>query len=111
MSDVTLTVYESTTDGLDLTGNATGVVTANSYFMPNSGREKLHVFNVTGSTCAVVAVTQETRDGNPVADKSVSVPTAKNYELGPYDPKIYNNQDGRVKFTFDQTVGIIAVRS
>ena len=110
MADVTLTVYDVVRAGLDLTANKTTVVTANTYLMPNDGRTTLHVKNATGSTCVVTIATPKTVDGLAVADRTVSIATAKEFDIGPFPSDPYSNSDGQVSITFDQTVDIVAKR-
>ncbi|MCC6192265.1 MAG: hypothetical protein IT318_24805 [Anaerolineales bacterium] len=110
MADITQTVYEVARGGLDLTASKTTVVTANNYFFPNDGRTKLYVKNATGSTCVVTIDTPNTVDGQAIANRTVSVATAKEFEIGPFPPGDYNDGNGKVKVTFDQTVDIVVVR-
>lgn len=110
MANVTLTVQDVARTGLDLRAAETTVVIANTYYFPNDGRTKLFVRNATGSTCVVTIETPKTVDGLAVTDRTVSVATAKEFEIGPFPPDTYNNDSGQVKVTFDQTVGIVAVR-
>lgn len=110
MATVALTVQQVSRSGLDVTANKTTVVTANTYTFQNDGRTKLYVKNATGSTCVVTVATPNTVDGLAVADRTVSVATAKEFFIGPYPPEIYNDDNGNVLLTFDQPVDIEAVR-
>lgn len=110
MANVQLTVQQASRSGLDLTANKTTVVTANTYKFQNDGRTKLYVKNATGSTCVVTIATPNTVDGLTVADRTVSVATAKEFFIGPFPPETYDDSNGDVALTFDQTVDIAAVR-
>ena len=110
MSDVVLTVQAGSRTGVDLVANKTTVVTANNYYMPNDGNTRLHVKNATGSTCIVTIDTPGTVDSNAIANPTVSILTAKEFLIGPFPKNIYDDATGRVKFNFDQTVDINAVR-
>jgi hypothetical protein len=110
-ADVTLTVGDVARTGLNLTGAKTVVDAANTYYFANDGRTALFVDNVTGDTC-VVTITVPTLmvDGLAVANRTVSIVTAKIYLIGPFPPNWYNNGSGQVKVTFDKAVEISAVR-
>ncbi|MBI5035569.1 MAG: hypothetical protein HZB51_34185 [Chloroflexi bacterium] len=110
MSDVVLTVLAGSRSGVDLTANKATVVVVNNYFMPNDGNTRLHVKNATGSTCVVTIDTPGTVDSNAIANPTVSVATAKEFLIGPFPKSVYDDSNGRVKFNFDQTVDITAVR-
>lgn len=110
MADVTLTVQDVARTGLDLTAAKTTVVTANDYYFANDGRTNLYVKNGTGSTCTVTVDVPATVDGQAVTDRTVSVATAKEFEIGPFPTNWYNDGAGRVKVNFNQTVDIVAVR-
>ncbi len=110
MADVTLTVQDVARTGLDLTAAKTTVITANDYYFANDGRTKLYVKNATGSPCTVTIDVPATVDGQAVTDKTVSVATAKEFEIGPFPQNWYNDGAGRVKVNFNQTVDIVAVR-
>ncbi len=111
MADHTLTVQESSRAGLDLRAAESTVVTADTYYMPNDERTRLFVRNATGSTCVVTIETPATLDGLAITDRTVSILTAKEFLIGPFPKSVYNNGVGNVKVTFDQTVGIVAIRS
>ncbi len=110
MSNVDLTVQEVSRSGLDLRAAEATVVTANVYYFPNDGRTRLYVRNATASTCVVTIDSPKTVDGLAVADRTASVAAAKEFEIGPFPTDYYNNDAGKVKVTFDQAVGIVAVR-
>lgn len=110
MSIVTLTPLAASRDGVNLTAAFTTVVTANTYEFVNDGRTRLVVNNDTLSSCNVVVATPNTEDGNAITDKTVAVAASKIYEFGPYLPSVYNNANGKVSVTFNQTVKIAAIR-
>lgn len=110
MSDVVMTVQAGSRTGVDLTTNKATVVIANNYYMPNDGNTRLYVKNGTGTTCVVTIDTPGTVDGNAISNPTVSIATAKEFLIGPFPKSIYDDASGRVKFNFDQTVDITAVR-
>lgn len=110
MADVTLTVKDVERTGLDLTAAKTTVVPANNYFFANDGRTKLYVKNATGSTCTVTVDVPTLVDGQAVTDRTVSVATAKEFEIGPFPQNWYNDGAGQVKVNFTQAVDVVAVR-
>ena len=110
MANHTLVVQDVARAGLDLRAAESTVVVVDTYYFPNDGRTKLYVRNATGSTCVVTIETPGTVDGLAITDRTVSIVTAKEYEIGPFPQGYYSNDSGQVKVTFDQTVGIVAVR-
>lgn len=111
MADVDLTVYEMDKDGLNLTDAATTIATANTYYFTNTGKEKLLIFNASGSTLTLTIDTPNAVDDDlAVPARTISIATAKNYAVGDLKPSIYNQSNGKVKVTFDQIVTAIAVR-
>jgi hypothetical protein len=110
MADHTLVVQDIVRTGLDLRAAESTVVTADTYYMPNDGRTKLNVRNATGFACTVTIETPATVDGLAVADRTVSVADNKEFLIGPWPIDTYSNSSGNVKFTFNQTVAIVAVR-
>lgn len=110
MATVTQTVYDASRAGVDLTTNETVVNTSNTYQFLNDGRVKLFVDNITNTNCTATIVTPNTVDGLAVTDRTVNVPTTLAYLIGPFPPDIYNNDSGYVQATFNQAVGITAVR-
>lgn len=111
MADIDLTVYDVVKAGLDLTANATTVVaTTNNYFFLNSGKEILYVNNTTGSTCVVEITRTGQVDGASPAARSVSVATAKEFAIGPFEPSDFNDGNGKVKLVFDQAVDAVIAR-
>jgi hypothetical protein len=110
MADITLTVYDSSRTGVNLTTNATVIVVANTYYFPNDGRCLVYLNNATGSTVVPTFVTQNTVDGLAIGDKVGSQLTAKAYFYGPFPPSIYNDASGRVQMSFDQTADVTVIR-
>jgi hypothetical protein len=110
MADVTLTVYDVSRSGIDLTTSATVIVIANTYYFPNDGRCLVYLNNGTGSTVIPTFVTQNTVDGLAIADKAGSQLTARAYFYGPFPPSIYNDASGRVQMTFNQTADVMVIR-
>ncbi len=110
MADHTLVVQDIVRSGLDLRAAESTVVVVDTYYMPNDSRTKLNVRNATGFTCVVTIETPATVDGLAVADRTVSVGDNKEFLIGPFPIDTYSNSLGQVKFTFNQTVAIVAVR-
>lgn len=110
MATVTLDPVAQSRDGVDLTVAMETVDPADTYEFLNDGRTVLIVDNGTGDDCVATIVTPNTKDGNAIADKAVTMATAKTWSLGPYLPSVYNNSNGKVTVTFDKAVDVVAVR-
>ncbi len=108
MAEITLTVTPVVPAGIDFDALKTVIVTANTYYFPNGGREKIWIDNTSVSTLNATFETPNTdADQNVVADKVVSMPTLKKRILGPFKTGVYNQTNGTVKVTFDQIVSVV----
>lgn len=111
MADVDLTIQDVAKDGLDLTAAATTVVaTTNDYLFSNTGKEVLYVKNTTGLTCVVDITRTGLVDGASPAARQVSVATAKEFAIGTFEPRDFNDTDGKVRMQFDQAVDVVIAR-
>lgn len=111
MADVDLTVYDCDDDGIaNLTDKYTEVATDNDYYFPNNGQCKLFVDNASGDTVTVTVETPGTVGELVIADKTVTLATAKVDLLGPFAPSVFNDQNREVHVTFDKVVNVVVVR-
>lgn len=77
---------------------------------PNTGREFLEVINGGGGAITVTVTTTGTVDGEPIADRAVSVPAGERRRIGPFPTGTFNAADGNVDVAYSGvttvTVGV-----
>ena len=77
----------------------------------NDGKCLIVIDNGSGAPITLTAETQQTVDGEEVADKEIVIPDAEQHLLGPWPKPIYNDGDGKVQLTYSGvtslTIGII----
>ena len=66
----------------------------------NTGKEFIEVTNGSGGALTVTAATAGTIDGLPIADNAVSVAAGATARIGPFNPKLYNDGNGKVQLTY-----------
>lgn len=111
MADIDLTPesVDRAANGLNATYNA--VSSGNNYHFVNDGRTILHAVKSTATDMIVTLTTPETGpDATAIADLPATVPASdqKGIFLGPFPKEDWNNDDGEVVFSVDQT-GEVAV--
>ncbi len=80
----------------------------------NSGSELLLIEHTDelGSDVDLTIVTQQTVDGEDVADKVITIPAGTLHLLGPFPRAIYNDGDDKVQLTYsdetDVEVGVLS---
>jgi len=108
MSATALTPQQSNRDGVAL--SFTAVDNANGNEFLNTGRELvLLARSGAGGAGTTTVVTQQTVDGQAVADKSLSIADDTTVVVGPFPPSIYNDANGKVQLTHDDADSDIAV--
>lgn len=111
MADVTLTVHEASrlvASAPNYTANLVAATSADTYFIPsNNGRVLLLCAAATTSNLTVE--TPNGVDGLAVTDL-VNALTSAIRVLGPFPPSIYNDAQGRVKFSVSANTNVFAVR-
>lgn len=83
------------------------ISTTDRFLFPNSGREYVLIKKGTGTVDVTIDV-PVTVDGLAVADRTVAVAANESRLLGPFDPSVYNNGDGKVALSFS-AAGAISV--
>lgn len=99
----TLSVLEITRAGVDVGAVAAG---AGGDEFANTGEEFLYVKNADASGKVVTIVTQQTIDGQAVADRTVSVAASEEKFIGPFQTSVYNDTDGLVQVTYDDVTSV-----
>jgi len=70
----------------------------------NTGKELLVFKNGSGSQMTLTIATQQTVDGEAVADKTIDVPAGETQLFGPWPTSIYNDSNAKVQLTYsDET--------
>lgn len=93
----TLTVATAVVAGIDVAGAA--AAGGGDEFV-NTGKEVLQVANGGGGSINVTAATAGTIDGLAIADNVVAVGAGVTKMIGPFDPKLYNDVNGKVQVTY-----------
>ena len=70
------------------------------HYFANNGSTFLQVANGSGVSINVTAISQLTLEGLAVADSIVAVGAGVTKLIGPFNPQIFNDQDGNVTVTF-----------
>jgi len=110
MADVILSVFDASRPaGVNVTDNDSAITNADTYYVPNSGDVRLVVTNSAGPN-TVTVVTPGTVDGLAIADLAIALTASKVYVLGPFPASVYNDSQGRVRFTVSANADVIAVR-
>lgn len=72
----------------------------------NTGREILDLKNNTGGlqkTLTMLYNSTATIDGQPVTSHTLTIAADTSYTIGPFDPLLYNDSDGKINFTVSST--------
>ena len=100
MAEVTIAVQNIVIGGTTVT--FTGSLSAsNNYMIRNDGKTFIRVVNGSGGSIVVTIVTQNQVGGNAIADRTVTVLTMTEQNIGPFPPSIYNNGDGDIDVSFN----------
>lgn len=79
----------------------------------NTGKEVAIIENGSGSSITVTAVSQISVDGLALADQTVAIAAGATKAIGPFDPAVFNDDDGMLQLTYSGvttlTVGILRV--
>ena len=99
----TLSVQQSVRAGLTLArASAAG---GGDKFL-NTGKEALIIKNGDSGSHTVTIVSQSTMDGLAVADRAVAVAAGAEKVIGPFQPNVYNDDDGFVQLTYDGVTSV-----
>ena len=84
---------------------------ADGHSFPNDGI-RTHIRINNGATAfTLTVITPMTVEGLAVADKTYSIGANEIHEIGPFDPKLYNNADGLVFIDYsDVTDGTVEIK-
>lgn len=95
MARLDLTIYTTTTDGVNI-GAGQAIVAANDAMFVNDGRTILKVVNANVSAQTFDVITPGTvgADALAIADKTVSIAGSSTEYCGPYPVGIYNQTTG-----------------
>lgn len=101
MARLTLTIAQTTPDGVDVEDGAETVLLADGADFVNDGTVRLRVANASGGDITLTALTPITvGDGGAaalaVADRAVSVVDGTVRYFGPYPTGIFNQSNGKV---------------
>jgi hypothetical protein len=73
----------------------------------NTGVDCVLVKNGSGSSITVTVVTQDTVDGNAVADRTVVIPAGEERIIGPFRGGVtYNDVDNKVQLTYSAVTSL-----
>jgi hypothetical protein len=110
MADITMTIREPnrTLTGANYTSGLTAATSSNVYYAQNNGRVVLLV--QAGTTSNLTVETTKTEDGLAVADLTLALADTNLRIIGPFDPAIYNDNQGRLKVTVDANTNLFAIR-
>lgn len=94
----TLSPQSATTAGITPTFNA---VAAGGDVFANNGKTLIEIVNSSGANSyTVTATTPRTVDGEPVADRAISVGTSARVVAGPFPVLTFNNSSGQVALSY-----------
>ena len=103
----TLSIQEVVRAGLNPTLSA---ATAGGDEFANTGKEFIYINNGHTGAQTVTIVTQQTVDGQAVADRTVSVPAGEFRLIGPFPVATYNDSGNKTQLTYSGvtslTIGI-----
>lgn len=94
--ELTVTKIDSDGDAISYTNASTG---ADNNDFDNNGKTFIIVHNAGASSATATFTTVESRDGNAVADKAITVAAGATKIIGPFDRQIYNDSNGQVTVT------------
>jgi len=82
--------------------------TADNFEFTNSVDQRTWIWVDNGDAAPhdLTVITNETRDGNAVADRVVTVPAGEHRLVGPFPAGIYNQADGTVQADFSDHTGM-----
>ncbi len=106
MANVRLVPEKVTPGGLTAAQNGS-LNTADTHQVRNDGRTMLH-FKKTGAGNAIITVqTPRTVNGLAIAEQTFTVPaTTGDVYAGPFAPAVFNDANGDLNFTSDDTTGL-----
>ncbi len=76
------------------------------HFFANNGATFLLVTNGSNAAITVTIVSRLTVGGLAVADQAVTVDAGATMLIGPFDPKIFNDEDGQTTVTFSAITSV-----
>ena len=85
------------------------VLTANTQIkIANNGRVFIWVRRTSTAASQLTITTEQTVEGLAVADRNVTLPVVSGalWEGGPYDPRVYNDADGKMSVEFSSVDGV-----
>lgn len=107
MAEVRLTPERIVPTGLIDPTFTGSLLTANTYFIRNSGRVFIYVKNVAaGGDCVVTVATPNTIGGLAISDQAVTISDGEEAMIGPFPPHLYNDGDGDITVTFSEITGV-----
>ena len=120
MADITMVVFESTRIlGIPNWQAAAGFRLGNAadpgkiFLFPNDGKTFIIMYADGGAGDKLTFTGKNDKYGRPSADLDFDIATAKTGIVGPFDPALWNDSDGKVKFTLTTGVAssyLLAVR-
>ena len=99
----------SVTEYNDSASSEAIVLTANTNILiPNNGRTTIRVRRTSSAASKLTIVTEQTVEGLAVADRDIVLPTTSGavWEGGQYDPRLYNDADGKMSIGFSVVDGV-----
>lgn len=78
--------------------------TTEDFFIPNDGKVYLHFRKTSTGDSDITFNTYSTVDGLAVADHEIEVSANSERFVGPFPTTIYNNENGRMKFSVSGSI-------
>lgn len=106
MADKTIAPQRISDVGVTPT-RTSGLLTADTHIVRNTGRMWLHFLKTGAGICTVTVQTPKVVGGLGVAERTFTVPaTTGDTIAGPFPPDIYNDALGDLRFTLDEVTGL-----
>lgn len=99
----TLTASSVTTSGL--TDSLTAAAGGGDEFA-NTGHEWFEVLNGSGGSITVTFTTSATVQGEPIADRAVTVANGARKKIGPFPTDVYNDSNGKVQVAYSGATSV-----
>ncbi len=109
MADVNVSPEVSVRDGVAITHKGS-LSASDNYKIPNNGRLLVYVDNGGSADITVTIVTPGQAQGLAIADYTATVEDGDNLLMGPFDPSIFNDSDGKIDVSFS-AVGSVTLAS
>jgi hypothetical protein len=107
MADTRYAPLKMTRAGLTAVYIAAVIVGTTNYVMKNDGRTFFRFYKTGAATCTVTFISNETIRGLALASPTLVVPaTTGDVYAGPFEPTIFNDGNGDMRFNFSEITGM-----